>query len=195
MPASRELSISAYLAKPVGEAELMETILRALRPDAEKETAPKLETRNVVRNGTRHLRLLVAEDNPINRLLVTRLIEKQGHISMVAVNGRDALDVLDKEQIDCVLMDVQMPVMDGFEATAAIRDKERSCAGHVPIIAMTAHAMAGDRERCLAMGMDDYIAKPFNVKELFATVDRVIAAVKLSHKPAVGTTSDPDLGL
>jgi CheY-like chemotaxis protein len=94
------------------------------------------------------------------------------------MNGRDALDALEKENVDCVLMDVQMPVMDGFETTALIREKERNGGGHVPVIAMTAHAMAGDRERCLTAGMDDYVAKPLNTKELFSTVERVVTAAR-----------------
>lgn len=174
----RELGVPAYLAKPVGEAELLETIRRALRLTTEREAEAELVTRQAVEEGRRPLRFLIVEDNPVNRLLVTRLIAKQGHTATVVMNGRDALDALEKEHVDCVLMDVQMPVMDGFETTALIREKERNGGGHVPVIAMTAHAMAGDRERCLTAGMDDYVAKPLNTKELFSTVERVVTAAR-----------------
>ena len=128
----------------------------------------------------RHLRLLVAEDNPVNQMLVARLIEKQGHTCRIAENGQQALKLLETEQFDCILMDVQMPVMNGIEATAAIRaaesgratDKSNCRAAHLPIVAMTADAMVGDRERCLAAGMDGYVPKPVKIKELFSAVER-----------------------
>jgi CheY-like chemotaxis protein len=122
--------------------------------------------------------LLVVEDNPVNRVVATRLIEKQSHCVKAVTNGREALEIIEREEFDCVLMDVQMPVMDGFEATAAIRNKERNGCGHLPIIAMTAHAMAGDLDRCLAAGMDDYVTKPIKVQSLFAAIDRVLLARK-----------------
>jgi PAS domain S-box-containing protein len=120
------------------------------------------------------LRFLVVEDNRVNRLVARRLIEKQNHSVSTAANGREALEMLERETFDCVLMDVQMPVLDGFEATAAIRSRERHSGRHVPIVAMTAHAMAGDLERCLAAGMDGYLAKPVHAETLFATVERVL---------------------
>ena len=103
-----------------------------------------------------------------------RLLEKQGHTVTVAGNGKEALAALDKEAFDLVLMDVQMPEMDGFEATAAIRRQEQATGQHLPIIAMTAHAMKGDRERCLAAGMDGYISKPFHARELAAAIDTLV---------------------
>ncbi len=124
------------------------------------------------------LRLLVVDDNPVNRLVATRLIEKNSHLVMTAANGREALDMTDKEKFDCVLMDVQMPILDGFGATAEIRNKERRSGGHLPIIAMTARAMAGDMERCLAAGMDGYLTKPIKANDLFATVARVLRALE-----------------
>ena len=111
--------------------------------------------------------ILVAEDNVVNQRLALRLLEKRGHNVMVVANGREALRVLDQQKFDVVFMDVQMPEMDGFEATAAIRAREQSLGGHLPIIAMTAHAMKGDRERCLQMGMDGYISKPIRAQELY----------------------------
>jgi two-component system, sensor histidine kinase and response regulator len=122
--------------------------------------------------------LLVVDDNPVNRLVATRLIEKNNYIVRTAANGREALDMTDKEKFDCVLMDVQMPVLDGFGATAEIRNRERASGGHLPIIAMTARAMAGDMERCLASGMDGYLTKPIKANDVFATVERVLRALE-----------------
>ena len=170
----RDLGISVYLTKPVGEAELLEAVRRGLH--LADDVRPKLVTHHVVQEKKRHFRFLIAEDNPVNSLLVKRLVEKQGHTSRTAVNGREAIDLMRHEDFDCILMDVQMPVMDGFEATGEIREGERGRRSHLPIIAMTAHAMAGDRERCLAAGMDDYISKPVSTGDLLSTVERVLGA-------------------
>ena len=118
------------------------------------------------------LRLLLAEDNIINQKLMRRLLEKAGHAVTLARTGRAALDALAQSTFDMVLMDVQMPEMDGFEATAAIRAGEQGTGAHTPLIAITAHAMRGDRERCLAAGFDGYVSKPVQFKELFDTIDR-----------------------
>src|SRR5262249_50905337 len=120
------------------------------------------------------LRILLAEDNIVNQRLVVRLLEKHGHTMIVASTGREVLAALAQQPIDLVLMDVQMPEMDGLEATAAIREQERQHGGHLPIIALTAHAMKGDQERCLASGMDDYISKPITAQALSTTIARVI---------------------
>jgi CheY-like chemotaxis protein len=146
------------------------------------EAQPDLRPRHAAEKGTLGLRLLVVEDNPVNRLVATRLIEKHNHTVRAAHNGREALEMMDKEKFDCVLMDVQMPVLDGFETTAAIRSKERNSGAHLPIIAMTAHAMPGDLDRCLAAGMDGYITKPIKTKDVLATLDRVLRALK-THPP------------
>lgn len=119
------------------------------------------------------MKVLVAEDNAVNRMLATRLLEKHGNTVITAENGREALEVLERESVDLVLMDVQMPEMDGLEATAAIRKKESAEGGHVPIIALTAHAMKGDREKCLEAGADEYLTKPIRTPDLFAALDRV----------------------
>jgi CheY-like chemotaxis protein len=121
----------------------------------------------------RALRILLAEDNAVNQKLAVSLLKKQDHRVMIAGNGREALSEFSKESFDLVLMDIQMPEMDGIEATMAIREKERETGGHIPIIAMTAHAMRGDEELCLKAGMDGYITKPINVSELFATIQHV----------------------
>jgi PAS domain S-box-containing protein len=124
----------------------------------------------------RPLRVLLAEDNALNQMLVVRLLEKRGHQVVVAGNGHEALAALERQPVDVVLMDVQMPEMGGFEATAAIRAREKAAGGHVPIIAMTAHAMKGDRERCLEAGMDQYVAKPIQVQELIDVLESTAPA-------------------
>jgi PAS domain S-box-containing protein len=172
----RELGVSAYLTKPVGRSELLDAILRVLgtRPlDAEQ---PPLVTRHSLREEKKGLRILLAEDNAVNRRLAMRMLEKRGHTVVVANTGREALAALERETFDLVLMDVQMPDMDGFEATSAVREKENITGLHVPIVAMTAHAMVGDRERCLAAGMDEYVSKPVKAKDLFEAIRRLVPA-------------------
>jgi len=121
-------------------------------------------TDRAVQKEKRQLRILLAEDNAINQKIACHVLEKQGHHVTVAADGRQALSALDQAHFDVVLMDVQMPEMDGFETTGAIRARERGTGVHLPIIAMTAHAMKGDRERCIASGMDSYISKPLKLK-------------------------------
>jgi two-component system sensor histidine kinase/response regulator len=168
----RELGISAYLVKPIRQTELLQTICQILRkaPD----TVP-LVTRDTVHAVPQGRRVLLAEDNVVNQTLAVHLLQKRGYEVTVVGDGRAALDAIDNACFDVVLMDVQMPEMDGFEATAAIRAKEKSAGGHVPIVAMTAHALKGDQERCFAAGMDGYIAKPIRTSELFTAIERVIA--------------------
>jgi CheY-like chemotaxis protein len=119
--------------------------------------------------------ILLAEDNVVNQRLAVRILEKEGHTVIVAPHGEAVLAALKQETFDLVLMDVQMPIMGGFETTAAIRAQERATGAHIPIIAMTAHAMKGDREKCLAAGMDDYLAKPIKAEELYAAIARYAA--------------------
>ena len=128
--------------------------------------------------GMAKLRVLLAEDNPVNQLLVVRLLEGRGHQVVVAGNGREAVAVASQQSFDMVLMDVQMPEMDGFEATRILR--ERTGAQTVPIIAMTAHAMQGDREKCLSAGMNAYISKPIRPEELFDTIKQLTAGQAVS---------------
>ena len=127
-----------------------------------------------LRGGAGGLHVLLAEDNAVNRKVAVRLLEKRGHTVVAVEDGRQALRALDGERFDVALMDVQMPEMDGFEATAAVRARERVEGGHLPIVALTAYAMKGDRERCLEAGMDAYVAKPVNADELFATLERLV---------------------
>jgi signal transduction histidine kinase/FixJ family two-component response regulator len=143
-------------------------------------------------SAIRHaLRVLVAEDNLVNQKLARRLLEKRGHTVVVAATGTAALAACERERFDLVLMDVQMPEMDGFEATAAIRARERAGAAHVPIVAMTAHAMKGDEERCLAAGMDAYVAKPIDAAKLFAVIDALVTAAAASpSSPEIAAAPD-----
>jgi two-component system, sensor histidine kinase and response regulator len=169
----RQLGLAGYLTKPLGQAELLDAILRATVSTPAGKTRA-LVTRPSKQEGVRHLHILLAEDNSVNQKLASRLLEKQGHNVVTVANGREALEQIEKRTFDLVLMDVQMPVMSGLEATAAIRSRERSTKAHLPIIAMTAHAIQGDRDRCLAVGMDDYVSKPIDVKQLFSVVQNVL---------------------
>jgi two-component system, sensor histidine kinase and response regulator len=170
----RELDIAAFLTKPIKQSELREAILAALGNRPKKATGISLVTRHSLREAHYRFRILLAEDNPVNQTLATTLLEKRGHMVVVANNGRQAVEILGKSTssgFDLVLMDVQMPEMDGFEATAAIREKEKLTGRHIPIVAMTAHALKGDEERCLAVGMDGYISKPIRSEELFRVIE------------------------
>jgi CheY-like chemotaxis protein len=171
----RELGIAAYLTKPIRPAELFDAILMALSAvvKSKSQTSPALVTRHLLRETYRHLRILLAEDNPVNQMVAVRLLQKQGHVVTLAANGRMALAAVEKEAFDLILMDVQMPEMDGLEATAAIRAREKFTGEHIPIIAITAHAMVGDKERCLEAGMDGYVSKPLQVKDFFNEIERL----------------------
>jgi signal transduction histidine kinase/CheY-like chemotaxis protein len=171
---SKDLGISAYLLKPIRQAELREAISRVLG-FIEKGEKPQLITRfslHDVREPSAAMHVLVAEDNSVNQRLITRLLEKRGHQVKVAGNGREAVDALSRALFDVVLMDVQMPEMDGLAATATIRERELVSGGHLPIIALTAHAMKGDQERCLAAGMDGYLSKPIRSQELDVILEK-----------------------
>ena len=171
----RKLGISAYLAKPIQPSELLDAILSALSLHTNEPSEAHDKTQEALpqSNWRQGMKVLLAEDNAVNRTLATRLLQKHGHTVVVVENGRQALDALERETVDLVLMDVQMPEMDGLEATAAIREKEKKTGHHLPIIALTAHAMKGDREKCLAAGTDDYLTKPIRTAELFAAVERL----------------------
>jgi CheY-like chemotaxis protein len=170
----RELGIAAYLIKPIVQSQLFDAILDILSTKDQQAQQAPLVTRHSLREACPNLRVLLAEDNVVNQVLATRLLEKHGHSVVVASNGREALEELEKQKFDLVVMDVSMPEMDGFEATAAIREKEGVTGAHIPIIAMTAHAMKGDRERCLAAGMDAYISKPIQPSELYRAIKTVL---------------------
>ena len=129
----------------------------------------------------RRFKILLAEDNPVNQKVAVRFLQKKGHTVVVAESGKKALDAWRKQTFDIILMDIQMPEMDGFEATARIREHEKSTSKHIPIIALTAHAMVGDRERCLAAGLDDYVSKPIDADDLFAAIQRLLPAAAQAH--------------
>jgi signal transduction histidine kinase/ActR/RegA family two-component response regulator len=151
---------------------LMPSTLIKRVDDNELQTLPRPDGITAPSGCRQRMHILLAEDNAVNQKLAMRLLEKQGHKVVAADNGKEALAALEKDRFDLVLMDVQMPEMGGFEATAAIREKEKATGSHIPIIAMTAHAMKGDRERCLAAGMDDYLSKPIQANKLFEIIAR-----------------------
>jgi two-component system, sensor histidine kinase and response regulator len=175
----QELGVAAYLLKPIRQSELREAIARVLGAREQKGAVPLLTRYSLqdARDPATFLRVLVAEDNPVNQLLATRLLEKRGHCVVMTANGREALEALAKDSYDLVLMDLQMPEMDGLEATAALRakEKEKNDGIRQPVIALTAHAMKGDQERCLAAGMDGYLAKPIRPQELDAILEIYVA--------------------
>jgi two-component system sensor histidine kinase/response regulator len=168
----REIGIRAYLAKPINEAELFSaTKLVLCLPARETKTEPMLVTTHSLRERCSKLSILVAEDNRVNQALAVRLLEKQGHTVALAATGKAALEAIEKQAFDLVLMDIQMPEMDGIEATRAIRLREKSSGIRLPIIAVTANAMIGDEAHCLESGMDGYLSKPLSPKDLFAVID------------------------
>ncbi len=168
----RELGVAAYLTKPIGQPELRSAILDALgAPSTDVSAAAGMVLPRRSESGKR-LRILLAEDNVVNERLATRILEKRGHVVVHATNGREAIERFQQGGLDLILMDVQMPEVSGFEAAAAIREMEQAHGGHIPIVAMTAHAMEGDRERCLNAGMDGYIAKPIRAKDLLEEIER-----------------------
>jgi CheY-like chemotaxis protein len=185
-----ELGIAAYLLKPVRQAELREAIIRVLQ--AKQDPAPvSTSARCASRNqsdGRKTLDILLVDDNRVNQKVATRLLEKRGHHVVLAGNGNEALAALTQHSFDLVLMDVHMPSMDGFEATLAIREHEKTTGLHQSIVAMTALAMKGDRERCMAAGMDGYISKPIDLQQL----DDVLDACSSRRPPNPG---QPDLKL
>jgi two-component system, sensor histidine kinase and response regulator len=177
----RELGISPCLYKPVRRDELLTAIRRALGLEpATPEVAPLAGDRH----SHRRLRILIAEDNRINQMVAIRVIEHMGYEGTIAANGRRALDLLAAQTFDLVLMDVQMPEMDGFTATAKIREMEERLGHHTPILAVTAYAVHGDRERCLAAGMDGYVVKPLTGRELAEAIRRVYPDEPLREPPA-----------
>ena len=183
---ARQMGFAEALAKPVRQATLLRAILSALGSAEERpaEAAPSF------RALSERLRVLLAEDNRVNRLVAINMLKRFGCDVDAAETGREAVEAVAANEYDLVLMDVQMPEMDGFEATAEIRRREAP--GHrLPIIAMTAHAMTGDQERCLAAGMDDYVAKPVTREALVAKLERWIVERRGRESAARRRASDP----
>jgi PAS domain S-box-containing protein len=176
-----KVGISAHLGKPIKPSELKSCILNVLGLTPKRLEEAVLGPEPGVLPVRRAYRILIAEDNLVNQRVAIYMLEKQGHQVTGVMNGEEALAALEKENFELILMDVQMPKMDGFQATQLIRAKEKESGLHLPIIAMTAHAMKGDREKCLAVGMDDYLAKPLNLKQLSETIAQVMSLL-----PAAG---------
>jgi two-component system sensor histidine kinase/response regulator len=185
----KQLGISAYLLKPVAKADLLAAILTALNQRQVEMTSPALVTRHTLRESARKFRILVAEDNPVNQAVIMRVLQKMGHVPVLAQNGKKALALASAEKFDLVFMDVQMPEMDGLAATGAIRQHEKTSGTHLPIFAMTAHAMKGDRERCLESGMDGYITKPVRFSDIEQTLAGLAKTSAPSHKPVAKAES------
>ena len=192
----RQIGIAAYMSKPLAMGVLREVIERALAADREAgtlvgssfRTRPSaLITRHSLAEANRSLHVLLAEDNAVNQVLATTLLKKHGHRVSVATDGLEALELLERERIDVVLMDVHMPRLGGYDAARRIRANERATGAHVPIIALTAQAMKGDRERCLEAGMDAYVSKPLKIAELFAAMHEVMGARTGGHATPTAT--------
>ena len=194
----RELEIASSLAKPVRQSELFDTLVRVLDPAAVPGTpwgraalpgVPKPQGEGGTARG---LSILLAEDHAVNQKMAVRMLEALGHTATVVGDGREAVAAWEVGTFDLVLMDVQMPEMDGLEAVAAIRERERRRGGHVPVIALTAHAMKGDRQRCLAAGMDGYLSKPLKCQDLCDALATLVAGprerAEVEATPADGTT-------
>jgi CheY-like chemotaxis protein len=196
----RELGIAACAMKPVQQDELLEIIYRVLaRPDP-METPAALPAGPSGGDAPPHapampvaaLRILLAEDNLFNQQLIDHLLRRRGHDVVIARDGREALEALDHGPFDLMLLDIQMPEFDGFQVVEALRRREHAAGGHLPVVALTAHSMKGDRERCLQAGMDDYLSKPLRAAELFVVIERVLGGRPASEAPLA---SSPEPGI
>ena len=185
----RELGLALYLVKPVKQSELLRAVMAALatRPRAVVQGKPPpspIDGTTALAPTTRRLHILLAEDNPVNRLIAVRFLEKQGHNVAVACDGRQALDALIREPFDLALLDIQMPELDGFEVAAAVRVREEGTGRRLPLVAVTAHAMQGDRERCFEAGMDGYLSKPLQFDLLAQAIADVLADSEVAASAA-----------
>ena len=185
----RDLGVDIYVTKPVRQSELLDAIMSAI--GNREETPQRAVLAELVLKTARPLRLLLAEDNLVNQRLAVRILEKWGHNVTVAGNGRKALEALERATFDLILMDVQMPEMSGYEAVASIREREKATGQHIPIIAMTAHAMDGDREKCLSAGMDHYVTKPIDQKRLFEAVESFFVNRRSGEPPTMNEAKEP----
>jgi two-component system sensor histidine kinase/response regulator len=183
---ARQLGIALYLTKPVREGELRAAIATAISDAGGSAFVRPAPPKQGAEQKTGRLHVLVVEDNRVNQLVARCILEKLGHTVAVAKDGTEVEPMLGAAPFNVVFMDVQMPEMDGFEATALIRDREKKMGGHIPIIAMTAHAMTGDRENCLAAGMDGYIAKPVHPEQLAKALDEARSIMELPGNSVSG---------
>jgi CheY-like chemotaxis protein/HPt (histidine-containing phosphotransfer) domain-containing protein len=190
--AFKQLGVKADIVKPLHPPELLDAIKIALglkAPFSEpktKRTAPESGV------SDRRPKILVAEDTPFNQTIIMRLLEKHGYHAALVENGRQILEALSRHAFDLVLMDIQMPEMDGFQATREIRNSERQTEHHIPIVAMTAYAVEGDRERCLAAGMDEYVSKPISAEKLFAIIESLLPKGSQENKEPETDAQSPD---
>ena len=189
----REAGVTAYLTKPLRSSELKAMLLSVLSsrtPERGAEPSPLLTRYSLATEiGPRNLRILLAEDNAINQKIARSVLEKRGYSVTLAMNGRQALEQWEEHSFDVILMDVQMPEMDGFEATALIHRQEKISGRHIPIIALTAYALKGDEERCLSAGMDSYVTKPIQAKQLFHAIESVLAN-RVNDDPTFATDTE-----
>jgi CheY-like chemotaxis protein len=181
----REEGITGYISKPVKQSELLSAIRAVLGKSLYEEDVSdrKAPVPDLTAGGRTGYKILLAEDNPINQKLARRLVEKAGHSVITVSNGLEVLKAMEEISFDLVLMDIQMPEMDGLQATTLIREKERTSGGHVPIVAMTAYAMNGDRERFLEAGMDDYLSKPIKSGELHTALNNIFERDRQRPEP------------
>ena len=193
----KKLGISAYLVKPITPSDLHDAMLHVLESRAGPQpAAERARPREPVADWTPSVEILLAEDNPVNQMLAVKLLERRNYKVTVAGDGAKVLAAIEAEpeRYALILMDIQMPGMDGVAATAAIREREKQGARHIPIIALTAHAMKGDRERCIAAGMDDYVTKPIRAGEIYAAIERHLAPGSAPAPPRLtGTSSHPSV--
>ncbi len=170
---AEEAGISHFLVKPVTASSLLEAISEALgRAEARKAAAKEPEEAVMGEKPVESLQVLLAEDNEVNQMVASNMLTKMGHKVAIVENGKEVLDIIAREPFDLILMDVQMPEMDGYQATRKIREQEKNTGAHIPIIAMTAHALKGDREKCIEAGMDDYVSKPVKMQKLSRAIQR-----------------------
>ena len=193
----REIGVAAYLTKPVKQSILLDSILNVLGTKEPQSAETPLVTQHSLREEGRSLRILVAEDNAVNQKIASSMLEKRGHMVVLAENGKAALEAIEKREappFDLVLMDVQMPEMDGLEATRLIREKEKATGKHIPIVALTAHAIKGDKEMCLEAGMDGYVSKPLQAENLLAAMKEVMSGCE-EPEPVIPAFRDAGNGI
>ncbi|MCG6922924.1 MAG: response regulator [Acidobacteria bacterium] len=190
-----ELGVAAYLSKPIRRSDLFDALTAAVARQSGTPVGHPAPTPVRPARRQRRLRVLVAEDNVVNQQVVMGFLDRAGHAAVVVSTGAEVLTALERHDFDVILMDVQMPELDGFETTKAIRKKERARGGHIPIVALTAHVVKGDAERCLAAGMDAYLPKPLRSKDLFAAIESVLepALAPVSAEPPTGVIDEPRL--
>jgi CheY-like chemotaxis protein len=196
---AKEMRVTSYLTKPVRQSTLFDAIATAIGPAEVLPVARAAASAAVAQDhGGRPLQILLAEDNPVNQMTATTMLEKLGHTVVVANNGRQAIDKINEQKFDVVFMDVQMPEMDGLTATCEIRKGEQATRRHIPIVAMTAHAMKGDKEKCLEAGMDDYVSKPIRRKDLAEVIGRIVerflTEAPANGEPAAASATDANEG-